>query len=1214
MISTLRHYVAAVTYRFLGRLFRKRGHHALARRFFAEASAIDGEDLDSLFEHARASWVEGDSIHARELVDKLLHVDSRHAQGLNLSGALLLAEGKLDVAESRFFESISSDPELAAPYNNLGNIYQEREDFARAETFYRHAVARDPSNVEAWSNLGAVLNRLIRYQEAERICRHALTLDPEHPGAINNLANALHSQGRIGEAVKQYREALRLKPGLIEAHINLSVVLYEPAHLIPAIDHYLHLVEQKPESFVAQIRLGQAFMAQGDYDRAEGYLRRALEIRPAAADAMMVLANCLGAQALQADSKELVRKSLWFGSGMGAHTSFLFSMLYLPDASAADIYRESREWAILYAESQLPFPDLRRWNPAPRAGRKLRVGYISRDFCRHSVGYFIEPILEHHDRSRFEIFCYSNLFQGDAVTERFKELADGWREIAFLSDEDVCRRIEDDAIDILVDLSGQTSGYRPLVMARKPAPVQVNYIGYPATTGLRAIDYRIVDEITDPPGDADRFHSESLYRLRRCFLAYRPPADAPDVSPLPMDRRDHITFGCFNNLSKLNAQVIRCWSRILGLLPDSRLLLKGFSFSSGKTRAHILGLFETEGIHAERITLAGWHPEARGHLDLYGEIDVALDPFPYNGTTTTCEAMWMGVPVITYVGSRHSARVGASLLTAVGLQELIAASEDAYVDQAIRLAGDRPRLRRLRAELRDMVRMSPLFDANGAAREVERAYEAMWADWESRHETAGLPSTRQELLTLRLSAGEKICLPDSLDLMTRYVVEEYGDWFEPETKFVRQYLCAGMGAMDIGANYGVYTLAMASAVGSAGLVWSYEPALEVANALMSSLHENGFEHVVLEQAAVAEKAGSVRLVTRGGPELAQIALDAGTSGITVEARTLDGWHALNSAASLALIKVDAEGQEAAIVRGGRKLLASQSPLIMAEYMNGHERNDSMLVEFQSLGYLPYRLVPALGLLEPIVAEELKSMQAPPLNLFFCKPDLAAALLTRSLMVGPDKGFGDASGDDSANRELVAAYFLRKPFAQSWREEWAKWLDDSDGKVMLRLRALAAYANSANLELPPAQRYGWLQRANALLDEIQDDASVSVRLVKARVLGDLGKTSLSATILHQVLVDLLSAKELDWSPFLAPSPRFDDLAPVLGAEEWLLAACQDQLEALGTFSAYFTPAESLSRLRDIRDLGYASAETRRRIELILQRFDRRWTSAGSRREN
>jgi len=315
----------------------------------------------------------------------------------------------------------------------------------------------------------------------------------------------------------------------------------------------------------------------------------------------------------------------------------------------------------------------------------------------------------------------------DATTERLRGLSDGWVDVRGLDDTALAARIRDDGIDILVDLGGHTGGNRLLVFAREPAPVQVSYLGYPATTGLEAIGYRLTDARADPPGVADDFHGEALIRLNRCFLCYGTPDDAPEVAPRPAD--GPITFGSFNHLPKVTPEVVATWCRILDRVAGARLILKAKGLASAVTRDRVRALFADHGIAPERVETIAWLPAPGDHLALYGRVDIALDSFPYNGTTTTCEALWMGVPVVTLAGDRHAGRVGASLLATVGRDDLITATRDDYVARAVALAADADGRAAARRDLRERVRRSPLGDAAGLATEIEAAYRAMWRRW-----------------------------------------------------------------------------------------------------------------------------------------------------------------------------------------------------------------------------------------------------------------------------------------------------------------------------------------------------------------------------------------------------------------------------------------------------------------------------------------------------
>jgi protein O-GlcNAc transferase len=376
-----------------------------------------------------------------------------------------------------------------------------------------------------------------------------------------------------------------------------------------------------------------------------------------------------------------------------------------------------------HTEAAVDFPN------EPHPERPLRVGYVSPDFRQHASNSYSLPLLTGHDRRLFDIFLYAEVPQPDAVSDNLRSLASHWRSTVGLSDAAVRQRVHDDQIDILVDLAGHTDHTRIAAFAVKPAPVTVTWLGYPNTTGLPTMDYRLTDALADPPGETDHLHTEALVRLPHCFLCYQPPAEAPPVAPTPALSRGTITFGSFNNLEKVTTEVIETWAAVLRSVPRSRLLLKGWILADPVLRQRINDRFAALGIDAGRLDLRRLIPGIGPHLALYREIDIGLDPFPYNGTTTTCEALWMGVPVVSLIGDSHAARVGLSLLSSVGLQRLVAHDRDAYVTIAAGLAKDLAALEPMRQGMRSQLQKSPLMDAPRFARDVESAYRVMWRSW-----------------------------------------------------------------------------------------------------------------------------------------------------------------------------------------------------------------------------------------------------------------------------------------------------------------------------------------------------------------------------------------------------------------------------------------------------------------------------------------------------
>ena len=393
--------------------------------------------------------------------------------------------------------------------------------------------------------------------------------------------------------------------------------------------------------------------------------------------------------------------------------SLLFTQLFSDACSPEKIAAAHRAWGRNF--SPVTWPEA-LW----RDGDRITVGYLSPDFREHSVASFIEPVLHHHNRHRFKIICYQCGPEQDATTKRLCSMVENWRDITDLDDASAYDLIVRDGVTLLVDLAGHTAWNRLPLMALRPAPIQLTWIGYPHSTGLTQIDYRITDTVADPPGLSESLHTEHVVRLPACFLCYTPPADAPQPAIFsPIQQSGVITFGCFNNLAKITPTLLDCWRSLLDQVPQSRLLIKGEALDDPAAQAELLKRF---GLPENRVLACGWTPDRISHLALYNQVDIALDTWPYNGTTTTCEALWMGVPVVTLTGTHHASRVGASLLTSAGLEFCVCQSAEEYVQRAAELAGNLPLLQTLRRNLRAMLSASPLMDGSGFTQKLEKLY------------------------------------------------------------------------------------------------------------------------------------------------------------------------------------------------------------------------------------------------------------------------------------------------------------------------------------------------------------------------------------------------------------------------------------------------------------------------------------------------------------
>ena len=633
--------------------------------------------------------------------------------------------GQLQQAAMLYQQVLRVQPQHSGALHMLGVVAHQGGQLDAAVELLGRALAVRPSVAQAHLDLANVLKDQGRLQEAAASYRRALVLEAELDGAHTGLGNALMAQGHFGEAGESYRRAVKLSPHSADAHYNLGNAEAAQGRLDEAAALYRQALALQPEHFGALNNLGNALAEQGRPGEAADIFTQLLAVRPDFAGAYNNLGRALSAQGRLQEAAAAFRRGLAINpQDAEAHSNLLYLLNYDADCDAETLFAEHLGWARQHAEALgAGAPHANDPDPA----RRIRVGYVSPDLRDHAVAYFIEPVLARHDRSRFEITCYSNNPVVDATTQRLQKHADRWRNIAGLSDEAADALIRADAIDILIDLSGHTAHNRLTLFARKPAPVQATWIGYPNTTGMSAMDYRLTDANLDPPGMTERYHSEQLVRLpvSACFS---PAAASPEVGELPALATGHITFACLNNFTKVTPPTIECWARVLDAVPGSRLMLLLGDAENPAARQQVEQAFARHGIAPERLELVGKRPLA-DYLALHHRIDIALDPFPYNGGTTSVHSLWMGVPVVTLAGKTAVSRVGVTILANAGLAKLIAQSVDEYVEIARRLAADTARLGKMRAELRAQMQASPLFDAEALTRALEDAYRNMWETW-----------------------------------------------------------------------------------------------------------------------------------------------------------------------------------------------------------------------------------------------------------------------------------------------------------------------------------------------------------------------------------------------------------------------------------------------------------------------------------------------------
>lgn len=635
--------------------------------------------------------------------------------------AELFHRGRLADAARLAAELTQRHPQHGFAWNALGGALARMGRTREAIAPLRQAAALMPAQAAVHCNLGAALLGLDSLEEAEASLRRALELSPEHAEAWNNLGVALRKQGRLGEALASLQRALQEQPGYAEAHNNLGLALHDAGRFGEADSAFQRALQIRADFAEALHNRSITQQHLGQLEDAVRSSRQALLVRPDYAAAHVNLA--LGLQQLGrfVEAEESCRRALQIEPGhLLAQSVLLFCLNYL-EVPAPRMLDEARRYGRMAAAAAGPRHAEADHAAAPS---RLKVGFVSGDLREHPVGFFLESLLQHVDPGVLDLVAYPTDFLSDALTDRIRPRFSAWRPIGGLGDEAAARTIRADGVHILVDLSGHTARNRLPVFARKPAPVQVSWLGYFATTGVAEIDYILADPWTLPEGDEGQY-TEQVWRLPRTRLCFTAPHGDLPVADLPALRDGRVTFCCFNNLSKLNPAVLALWTRILDATPASRLLLKAGQFQDPAVRESLRRQFAPLGVGPDRLFLE--EPQSRErYLLAYGRADIALDPFPFAGATTTVEALWMGVPVLTLRGDRLVSRQGVSLLANAGLEEWIAADPDDFVARASAFAADLPRLATLRAGLRERLLATPILDGARFARDFESAMREMW--------------------------------------------------------------------------------------------------------------------------------------------------------------------------------------------------------------------------------------------------------------------------------------------------------------------------------------------------------------------------------------------------------------------------------------------------------------------------------------------------------
>ncbi|CAI0391285.1 unnamed protein product [Linum tenue] len=747
----------------------------LAFDSFAEAVRIEPQNACALTHCGILYKDEGRLVDAAESYQKALTADPSYKPAaeclaivLTDLGTSLKLSGNVQEGIQKYYEALNIDPHYAPAYYNLGVVYSEMMKYDTALSCYEKAALERPMYAEAYCNMGVIHKNRGDLESAIACYERCLAVSPNFEIAKNNMAIALTDlgtkvklEGDISQGVAYYKKALyynwhyadamynlgvaygemlqfdmaivfyelafHFNPHCAEACNNLGVIYKDRDNLDKAVECYQLALSIKPNFSQSLNNLGVVYTVQGKMDAAASMIEKAILANPTYAEAynnLGVLYRDAGNISMAITAYEQCLKI--DPDSRNAGQNRLLAMNYIHEGHDDELYETHRDWGRRFMRL---YPQYTSWDNPKEPERPLVIGYVSPDYFTHSVSYFIEAPLVYHDYTNYKVVVYSAVVKADAKTHRFREkvLKKGgsWRDIYGIDEKRVAGLVREDNVDILVELTGHTANNKLGTMACRPAPVQVTWIGYPNTTGLPSIDYRITDSLADPP-DSKQNHVEDLVRLPESFLCYTPSPEAGPVAVAPAVSNGFITFGSFNNLAKITPRVLQVWARILCAVPNSRLVVKCKPFCCDSVRQKFLTTLEQLGLEPLRVDLLPLILLNHDHMQAYSLMDISLDTFPYAGTTTTCESLFMGVPCITMAGAVHAHNVGVSLLSKVGLEHLVAKNEDEYVQMALQLASDVDALSSLRMRLRDLMSKSPVCDGANFTLGLESAYRDMW--------------------------------------------------------------------------------------------------------------------------------------------------------------------------------------------------------------------------------------------------------------------------------------------------------------------------------------------------------------------------------------------------------------------------------------------------------------------------------------------------------
>ncbi|MDH5189961.1 MAG: tetratricopeptide repeat protein [Gammaproteobacteria bacterium] len=1097
-----------------------------------------------------------------------------------LEGLIKKVRGYIDIndfyqAEKHLKIAFNQEPNNTRILFLSGLLEYKKCNFLKSISIFQDVLKECPSHVDAHINIGSSYSELGIFDKAEFHYQKAIELSPEDHIAFNNFGSLRRKQMHLAEAQILFDKSIEIKPDYWLSYFNMGGIFVTRKKYIKALEYFKKAFELEKNANTYASLLG--VLKYIDPEEAHGLAKEIASFKNldfSILSAYPILVRSCEWEIVDAIQDKVLKIAHEEQRQVNWVQGILLPLNNPYGISRENIFETHKAWGNNVTDQSKDIYS--QYEDVMKPCSHIRIGYLSADFREHSVGYFIKNIIPLHDKAHFEVFCYSSLNQEDAITKKIISYSNSFARIQSLTDMELAKKIHDDGIHILVDLGGHTAHSRVASLKYRPAPVQITYLGYPNTTGLNAVDYRITDNYAE--SDDGTLYTEELLKMPESFLCFGGFIEQEIKPELPLQRKGYVTFGSFNNVSKLNTEIIKVWSDILHKVPDSKLVIKAGNVEKDYIQKNIRGEFIKHGIHEDRLELKGFNKDKGTHLDYYNEIDIALDSFPYQGTTTTCESLWMDVPVVSLVGKLHAQRVSNSIYKNIGVEDCLAYTEDEYIQIAVSLATDVKKNAKLRKKIHTRLRESILCNPERFTKQLEDLYKSAWISkfkklpWDN-FKDKHTPDDSQ--LPIKINGSVTVCVPDDLNLPTPYILLEQEDWIEPEYNFIQHVLKPGMKIVDIGVNYGVYTLSAAKQISSSGMLWAIEPSPERASYLRESLKYNNFNNV----------------------------------HIKTDLLTIDEYALENNWKNIDFLRLDVEEIDETLFTSGKEFYTSNSPLIMVRMREENRQEGNLVNYLLSLGYEGYMLIPGLNLLAPTKPNQ--DIDAYRKNLFFCKADCVESLSLQGLLIKEEQLSIDVPAPQVAK---WIEHLQQFPYVKSLLDSWLSYMEKNNDSEqwVLHQRALDYYAMACEPDEKIANKYLYLKCAYQILAKlVQSHGTFSNVQSFVRIAGELGVRSQAVSGLEYLLsFNKFFSDPTLGEPFLSVSSDYEMIEPESRTIDWMNASIIFQYEKLYVFSSYFSDKSSLERLEKLKETGFINCEMERRRQLIRLRFNLQQKPDGS----